>query len=243
LEKTGRAEDGTTAIFAIARPNFDEKGELKNYSLIIGNIGDSRAALGRKKDGIYSFAPLSEDHKPNNYSEQKRIEEAGGYVQLNRVKGNLALSRAIGDRSYKVPSEFPPEKQMVTCVPEFKLEEVTSQDFVVIACDGIFEGDIFTYESVIQFVSDMLEKTDDLAKIAAELVDECVRRGSKDNMSAMIIQFKDGTSYNSDNEYVPGIYHEDQRYNDFQTAYKQFAEHAGFTVEESKLLYEKKKIK
>lgn len=40
---------------------------------------------------------LSEDHKPDNTSEIKRIEKANHYVEDSRVDGNLALSRAFGD--------------------------------------------------------------------------------------------------------------------------------------------------
>lgn len=40
---------------------------------------------------------LSEDHKPENDGERTRIERAEGYVEDNRVNGNLALSRALGD--------------------------------------------------------------------------------------------------------------------------------------------------
>jgi len=209
LEK--QVQDGTTAIFAIVRPCFDDKGEISKYNLIVGNIGDSRAVLGRKENGVYNFCPLSEDHKPGNLIEESRIVEAGGFVQLNRVNGNLALSRAIGDKPYKVPRDFTPEKQMVTCVPDFHMEEITTNDFIFLACDGIYEGDIFTPETVIQFISEKLLQSEDLAKIASDLLDECVLRGSRDNMSAMIIQFTDGTSYNSENEYVPGVYHDEKK--------------------------------
>ena len=44
---------------------------------------------------------LSLDHKPNNEIESRRIIAAGGWVQLNRVNGNLALSRALGDFIFK----------------------------------------------------------------------------------------------------------------------------------------------
>ena len=53
----------------------------------------------------YYYYPLlvgmSIDHKPNNEGEQRRIEAAGGVVHMKRVDGDLAVSRAIGDFTYK----------------------------------------------------------------------------------------------------------------------------------------------
>jgi serine/threonine protein phosphatase PrpC len=45
--------------------------------------------------------PLSEDHKPENDEELKRIIAAGGHVEDNRVNGSLNLSRSLGDFEYK----------------------------------------------------------------------------------------------------------------------------------------------
>ena len=47
---------------------------------------------------------LSEDHKPENDGELKRIKAGGGFVEDGRVQGIIAVSRAIGDWEYKNPA-------------------------------------------------------------------------------------------------------------------------------------------
>lgn len=92
------------------------------FKVICGNIGDSRAVLARLNPGIsynipcflanfeyllldetFSTITLSHDHKPTDQKERDRIVAAGGMVQIGRVDGQLALSRAFGDRALKVP--------------------------------------------------------------------------------------------------------------------------------------------
>ena len=57
---------------------------------------------------------LSFDHKPSNENETRRIIAAGGWVEFNRVNGNLALSRALGDFVFKKNDKKRPEEQIVT---------------------------------------------------------------------------------------------------------------------------------
>lgn len=57
---------------------------------------------------------LSLDHKPANDKERERIQAAGGWVEFNRVNGNLALSRALGDFIFKRNVLKIPEEQIVT---------------------------------------------------------------------------------------------------------------------------------
>ena len=59
-------------------------------------MGDSRVVLSEKGVTI----ALSNDHKPENKEETEKV--AGGMrVKNNRIKGKLAVSRAIGDYLYK----------------------------------------------------------------------------------------------------------------------------------------------
>lgn len=53
----------------------------------------------------FSVKELTRDHHPNRDDERLRVEDAGGFVLewsgVPRVNGQLAISRAIGDVSFK----------------------------------------------------------------------------------------------------------------------------------------------
>jgi len=229
-------DDGSAAIFTVAL--YDD--EKKTYKLLNGNVGDSRTVLARKEGNGFSAVTCTHDHKPTDELERRRIEAAGGSVQLSRVDGQLALSRAFGDRMLKVPMEFPRENRKVSANPDFITVNATTGDFLLMACDGIYEGDIFTRESVIQWVVEKMKEINDPAMVCAKLLDECLARGSRDNMSAMIIQFENGTQYHNDvNQYIPGPYFNGENDHKFQEAYLQDARSAGFTLPQALQLYEK----
>ena len=82
------SETGTTACVVF----------ISETHIYCSNAGDSRGVLSRGNKGVVG---LSEDHKPDNAGELRRIEQAGHYVEDLRVDGNLALSRAFGDFQYK----------------------------------------------------------------------------------------------------------------------------------------------
>ena len=65
---------------------------------------------------------LSSDHKPYNEGEQRRIEAAGGTVTMRRVNGDLAVSRALGDFTYKHSTHLPATHQQVSPEPEIHVE-------------------------------------------------------------------------------------------------------------------------
>jgi len=229
LENFRNRDDGSAGIFTIA--SYDSS--TGKYQLINANIGDSRTVLAvKQEDGNFKTVACTFDHKPTNDEERKRIEEAGGYVQMSRVDGQLALSRAFGDRMLKT-LHLPPEKRKVSSKPEIIVNEATGDDYLFLACDGIYEGDYFSRDSAIKFISDQLKQTDDLAAISAALLDECLKKGSRDNMSAMIIQFTDGTSYGRDTEYIPGPYYKEENDSKFREAYAKDAQAAGYTAEKA----------
>ena len=90
---------------------------LTKTEIYVANAGDTRCVLaskGKSKD-------LSTDHKPDLPDEKRRVQRAGGFVEEGRVNGIIAVSRAIGDWEYK-SQQFPPNENMVTCVPEITVE-------------------------------------------------------------------------------------------------------------------------
>lgn len=76
------------------------------HHIICANAGDSRATMSYVGS---KYIELSQDHKPHNKDELERIKNAGGYVQHNRIDGNLAVSRGLGDFEFKLDKSRPPK--------------------------------------------------------------------------------------------------------------------------------------
>ncbi|KAG9134021.1 hypothetical protein Leryth_004709 [Lithospermum erythrorhizon] len=173
---------------------------LLNDELLIGHLGDSRALLCSKgSQSHHQGLPLelyaeqlTVDHHPDRAEEKARIERAGGFVTVwgvPRVNGILAISRALGDVFLK--------KYGVIAEPEIiGWRTLTAQErHLVIASDGIFES------MTLQHVCDLMASADILGKMASKTMYSCssssslpdcivntaFRRGSTDNLSAIVI--------------------------------------------------------
>jgi len=215
-------EGGSTGTYCLV----EKKGS--KYHLQVCNVGDSRVVLGSRKNR--SCVSLTDDHKPQNPEERARIEAAGGHVASNRVDGSLAVSRAFGDAPYKNGDAY---LSKVIAVPDFMHHDADEGDFVLLCCDGVFEGDAFTNEQVIEFIFEKLDQKMDLASVGAAVVDEAMERGSKDNISAMVVQLGGTLDHPStaslpEHEVLAGPYScpANQK---FRTAYAAMSEAAGLT--------------
>ena len=138
--------------------------------LIVPNIGDSRAVLGRlvnKEKNEYKAIELSRDHKPTEKDEAQRIIENDGRIQPFTEEGEfvgpervwikeeevpgLAMTRSFGDRvaaTVGVMSE--PE------IKEFNFDE--GDKFMIIASDGIWE--FISSQECINIIKDFYDKND-----------------------------------------------------------------------------------
>ncbi|CAA2987442.1 probable phosphatase 2C 9 isoform X1 [Olea europaea subsp. europaea] len=112
---------GSTAVTAI----------LINCRLLwVANVGDSRAVLSRKGQAIQ----LTIDHEPN--TERGSIETRGGFVSnmpgdVARVNGQLAVSRAFGDKNLKSHLRSDPD------ITNADIDADT--DFLILASDGLWK--------------------------------------------------------------------------------------------------------
>lgn len=158
-------DDGCTAVTAV----------LMGQRLLVANVGDSRAVLSRGGKAI----PLSIDHKPNLREERTRIEGAGGVViwlGTWRVGGVLAVSRSFGDR---------PLKRFVIPTPYIQEESLTERDdCIILASDGVW--DVISNQEAVSLVGGI----SDAGQAARRLVQEAFRRGSPDNISAVLIKLR-----------------------------------------------------
>jgi serine/threonine protein phosphatase PrpC len=72
---------------------------LMGRRLFAANVGDSRVVLCR---GGGQCVELTSDHKPSRPDEAARVRAAGGFILHKRVMGELAITRAFGDKSFKM---------------------------------------------------------------------------------------------------------------------------------------------
>ncbi|VDO94092.1 unnamed protein product [Soboliphyme baturini] len=180
---------------------------LKNDTLYCGNVGDSRAVISHC--GLAEA--LSVDHKPLNEPESERIYAAGGFVEFNRVNGNLAMSRALGDFIYKQNEQKSPQEQIVvgtkssicdvfdSCIvvcysayPDVISRKITDDDeFILLACDGIW--DVLTNQEVIDFCRDRIAIGMEPENICEEMLLHCLAPDCQmaglgcDNMTVILV--------------------------------------------------------
>lgn len=140
---------------------------------------------------------MSEDHKPDLAEEKARIEKAGGFVEDNRVKGVLNLSRSLGDLEYKSDPKIKLQDQMITAYPEVRKEKIDDSAFLILACDGIW--DCLTSQEAVDTVGDLLinKKKEKVSQVIEDVFDRIIATDVAsgggigcDNMTCIIVQFK-----------------------------------------------------
>ncbi|KAK8625722.1 hypothetical protein V6N13_056883 [Hibiscus sabdariffa] len=147
---------GSTAVTAIL---------ISGIRLWVANVGDSRAALSRGGQAIQ----MTTDHEPN--TDRGSTENRGGFVSnmpgdVPRVNGQLAVSRAFGDKSLKSHLRSDPDIQNTNVD--------NNTDILILASDGLWK--VMSNQEAV----DIARKIKEPPKAAKQLIAEAVERDSKD---------------------------------------------------------------
>ncbi|KAF7083905.1 hypothetical protein CFC21_087638 [Triticum aestivum] len=162
---------------------------IRNNQLVVANAGDSRCVISRAGQAYN----LSRDHKPELVAERERILKAGGFIRMGRINGSLNLARAIGDMEFKQNKFLPPEKQIVTSNPDINVELCNEDDFLVLACDGIW--DCMSSQQLVDFIHEHIHTESSLSAVCERVLDRCLAPSTMggdgcDNMTMILVQFK-----------------------------------------------------
>lgn len=186
LQLTSRS-CGTTALVIMQY----EKGGVFSQ-LKIANLGDCRAVLCTESNVAI---PLTKDHKPMAYDENKRITMLNGNITHDRnddprING-FSVSRAFGDVE---------AKPHISHIPELFDYELSTKSnkiidkFLILACDGVW--DVLSNQDAVDFVLFKLDEISSLQtcnsgknNIANMLGKYAIVKGSQDNISVAIVFF------------------------------------------------------
>ncbi|GFP87061.1 probable protein phosphatase 2c 9 [Phtheirospermum japonicum] len=156
---------GSTAVTAIL---------INGRQLWVANVGDSRGVLSKRGQAIQ----MSIDHEPN--TERGSIEHRGGFVSnlpgdVPRVNGQLAVSRAFGDKNLKTH---------LSSDPDMTSAEIDAEtDLLILASDGLWK--VMSNQEAV----DIVKRIRDPQKAAKQLVLEALNRESKDDISCIVVRF------------------------------------------------------
>lgn len=161
---------GSTAVTAMA---CDNGGRV-----VVANVGDSRAVMSKAGKAVQ----LSVDHDPGRPTERANVEARGGHVthlpgDQWRVDGQLVLARVFGDKALKEHMSAKPDVVEVTVDLDC--------EFLVLGSNGLFS--LFENQEVV----DRVRASKDPVTAAHELVLEARRRYGEDDISCIVIMFRE----------------------------------------------------
>lgn len=172
LANTGCFNCGTTAVLCLCCSAAGTPPEIH-----VANVGDSRCLLVSDR----GVRRLTMDHLATDEAEALRVQRDGGQIICRRVGGTLALTRALGDHSLKGPGGG------VTAEPHYVVHRLEPKDrFLLLASDGLW--DVISDEEAHQYVLSWASEAAD--EICMRLVNLALERGTRDNVSAMVVRLQ-----------------------------------------------------
>ncbi|KAL1567511.1 protein-serine/threonine phosphatase [Salvia divinorum] len=123
---------------------------------------------------------VSVDHEA--LKEKRMVESKGGFVShkpgnVPRVDGQLAMTRAFGDGRLKAH---------ITSRPDIAIEMIDEHtEFIILASDGVWH--VMSNEEAV----DCIRGIKDGGEAAKELISQALSRGTKDDISCVVVMFQD----------------------------------------------------
>lgn len=179
-------KSGSTAVVCVVRREAPRPGRTRGKRYVFtANCGDARAVLCHAGRAVR----LSKDHKATDSDEVARITSLGGFVREARVMGALAVARSFGDFVFK---------KYVTCDPYTSTTKIDEHsEFLIVACDGVW--DVLSDDEAVAVVrrhcrlehGTMMTDAETAAALqlsaSSALVRESIRKGSTDNVTALVV--------------------------------------------------------
>jgi len=190
-------DSGSTATVAL----------ITSTHIILAYLGDSPCFMLDPATG--HILQRMGKHEPSDAVEVARIEQAGGFVEVDesgipRVDGALAVSRAFGDFSMsmkggKMDMAADWTKMKVTAHPDIMVWERPVHGILAIMSDGLVEGDTTLFkpiEEVSRAIHDGLaEHSNDLNATAKYVVQRHTKMQSRydgDDLSLILVNIGGG---------------------------------------------------
>jgi len=178
---------GTCTTLAIIHGNF----------LYVANVGNCQAVLSSNDKSVL----LTELHVPNNPSEKTRVEKEGGKLLSDSVGNlrlghptwnskliNIGVTRSFGDFYFKSHEWIQNNESGLTSLPNVSQRKLTPNDkFLLMATDGLW--DFVSPKEAVEFVKKYFQGN--CERICQELIVWSRHRGSKDNMTVMLVKFQE----------------------------------------------------
>ncbi|CAM38550.1 protein phosphatase 2C-like protein [Leishmania braziliensis MHOM/BR/75/M2904] len=160
--------------------------------LTVGNVGDCEVVLARGGKPVL----LTVKHNPScNDAEATRVKNAGGCIfncrvghpRLNPRMCSLAVSRAVGDAGFKLEEYTNGKPSGIIAVADTSEVLLAKEDaFLILACDGLW--DTMSYAEAVDLATAYAASGADANGVADQLVREALRRGTRDNVTAIFVR-------------------------------------------------------
>lgn len=167
-----RPRGGSTALCSV----------LHNKRLHCANLGDSQAVIIKGRTAVR----LTNLHDFNNENERTMVEQRGGTILRNRLEGELAISRSIGDINFKTYMSSEPE------ISSYEISD--DDDLLLLGTDGFFNG--LNPDQCVEKIEEFKRNENFLSGLRGlgdYLVEEAKAniKGKKDNMTLIVVDLKE----------------------------------------------------